>query len=83
MTSLLFKCIPCARHGKVPISENYQESPSRQLYAKKSNEPTERPIYQTTIQKTPLAVHARGFELVEMDTMGTGDGIHTDIKTTK
>jgi hypothetical protein len=83
MTSFLFKCIPCARSGKASISENYESAQPERLYTKKSNEPVEGRIYKTAVQKTPTAVRARGFEIVEMDTMGTGNGINTDIKTTK
>jgi hypothetical protein len=84
MTSFLFKCIPCARSGKVPISENDEESQPQRLYTTKSNVPIEDRIYHTTIQQTPTAIHARGYEIVEMDiTGGTENGINTDIKTTK
>jgi hypothetical protein len=83
MTSILFKCIPCARSRKIPISENYESPQPKRLYTKKSNEPVEGQIYQTSVQKTPTVIRARGFEIVEMDTMGTGNGINTDIKTTK
>ncbi|CAF1009025.1 unnamed protein product [Adineta steineri] len=81
MPSFLLKCIPCARSGKIPISENYQEqSQTQQIYRKKSNEPVEGRVYHRAIQQTPIAVRARGYEIVEMDTMGTGGG-NNDIKT--
>lgn len=84
MTSLLFKCFPCARSGKAAISEDYEPSQPRKLYAKKSNEPVEGRIYHTTVQKTPTAPRARGFDVIEMDTMGgTANEINTDTKTTK
>jgi hypothetical protein len=83
MTSLLFKFIPCVRSGKLPISENYEESQPVRKYSKKSFEPADGRIYQTSIQQTPTPIRARGFEEVEMDTMGIGNGINTDIKTTK
>lgn len=84
MASLLFKCIPCARSGKATINETYEPSEPKKLYAKKSNEPVEGRIYHAAVQKTPTTVHARGFEIVEMGTVGgADDGIHTDIKTTK
>jgi len=84
MTSFLFKCIPCARSGKIPISENDEQIPPQRIYAKKSNAPVEGRIYHAAVQQTPTAGHARGFELVEMDiTGGTENGINTDIKTTK
>ena len=82
MTSLLFKCIPCARSRKVPISERHETSQPERVYAK-SSEPIEPRIYQASIQKTPIVVRARGFEIVEMDTMGTESGINTDTKTRK
>lgn len=83
MASLFLKCIPCARSGRVPISENYETAQPRKLYAKKSNEPIEIPLCQSAVQKTPLTVHARGFEIVEMDAIGAGNGLNTDTKTSK
>jgi hypothetical protein len=83
MTSLLFKCIPCARSGKAPISEACEESQPQRVYRKKSTEPVEGRLYHTGIQQTPI-VRARGYEIVEMGTIDeTGNGINTDIKTTK
>lgn len=81
MASLFLKCIPCARSGRVPISENYEISQPTKLYAKKSNEPVERPLCQAPMQKTPLTNHARGFEIVEMGTVGTENGSNTVVKT--
>ncbi|CAF3864507.1 unnamed protein product [Rotaria sp. Silwood2] len=83
MTSLLFKCFPCGRTGKVPISEQYEKHQPERLYKKKSSEPVEAQLYVGTIQQTPTPIRARGFEIVEMDTIGTGNGINTDIKTIK
>jgi len=83
MTSFLLKCIPCARSGKVPISENYEQSQPQRLHTKKSSEPVEGQIYHATLQQTPTPLRARGFEIVEMDTVGTGNEFNTDIKTTK
>jgi hypothetical protein len=83
MTSILFKCIPCARSGKLTINESYERSQPERLYAKQSSEPAEARLFHTTVQKTPTVTHARGFEIVEMDTVGTGNGINTDTKTTK
>ena len=78
MTSLLFKCIPCARRGKIPVSAEKKKAP-RQLYRKKSIEQVK--CYSLSIQKTPTAPHARGFEIVETETMGTQNGINVDTQT--
>ncbi|CAF4518133.1 unnamed protein product [Rotaria sp. Silwood1] len=84
MTSLLFKCIPCGRTGKVPISEQHETHKQERLYKKKSSEPVETQLYYGKIQQTPTpVVRARGFDIVEMDTMGTENGMNTDIKTIK
>ena len=53
MTSFLFKCIPCARSGKVPISENDDQYQPQRLYTKKSSVPVEGRIYHAAIQQTP------------------------------
>jgi hypothetical protein len=82
MTSFLFKCIPCARSGKVPISENYEKPAAQRLKRKKSNEPVEGRIYQTSLQQTPV-VRSRGFDIIEMGTIGSDGGLNTDTKTTK
>ncbi|CAF0837444.1 unnamed protein product [Adineta ricciae] len=83
MPSFLYKCIPCARSGKVPISERHDESQPERLFKKKSNEPVEGRVYHATVQKTPIVVRARGFELVEMDTMDAGGGLNMGIQTSK
>jgi len=83
MTSFLLRCIPCARTGKVPISETDEISQPQRLYKKASNEPVQGRLYHASIQQTPTPIRARGFEIVEMDTIGTGNGVNTDIKTTK
>ena len=59
MTSFLFKCIPCARSGKVPISEIHEESQPQRLKTKKSTEPVEGRIYHTSIQQTPIHTCSR------------------------
>ena len=82
MTSLLFKCIPCARSRKIPISEIHEDSAPQRLKTKKSTEPVEGRIYQISNQQTPV-IRARGYEVVEMGTVGDNGGITTDTKTTK
>ncbi|CAF3713460.1 unnamed protein product [Rotaria sordida] len=83
MSSLLFKCIPCGRSGKVPISEKYDKHQPERLYKKKSSEPIEGQLHYGAIQQTPTTVRARAFEIIEMGTTGTGNGINTDTKTIK
>ena len=77
MTSILLKCIPCARSGKFTVNE--RPAPER-VYAKQSSQPVESRVYHATVQQTPAVPHARGFEIVEMDTIDTGNGIKTDTK---
>ncbi|CAF4595843.1 unnamed protein product [Rotaria magnacalcarata] len=78
MTSLLFKCIPCARSGKVPISENIQASLKKAQKAAPS-QPVESQKYSRSIQQTPTPLRARGYDTFEMDTAGTGnDGTTKD-----
>ncbi|CAF4306777.1 unnamed protein product [Rotaria socialis] len=78
MTSLLFKCIPCARSGKVPISENTQSYLTKAQKAVPS-QPVESQKYSRSIQQTPTPIRARGYDTFEMDTVGTGnDGTNKD-----
>lgn len=74
MGGLVFKCIPCGRRGKAPISEDYELSRAQPLYTRKLSEPIEGPLYQTAVQKTPTVVRARGFEEVNIGTVGTDNG---------
>ena len=83
MTSLLLKCIPCTRHRRESFSKTSEESQPAQVYAIESSAPVETRLHRATFQLTPEPLHARGFEIVEMGTVGTeGNGINTDIKTT-
>lgn len=83
MTSLFFKCIPCGRRGKASISEDYELTHAQPLHTRKFSEPVEGPLHQVAVQQTPIVVRARGFEDVHIGTVGTDNGLNTDIKQNK
>ena len=83
MSSFLFKLIPCARRGKVQISEKYNKSPQTRVRRRQSTEPIEYATKEVHMQQTPIIGRARGFETVEMGTINVGNDNNADIKTTK
>ena len=81
MASFLFKCIPCARRDRLSISDERGQAREPRVFAQAASEPVERGVYRVPKQQTPTTVRARGFETIEMDTVG--DGNLTDIKKRK
>ena len=78
MTSLLFKCIPCTRRGKLSISNDTYRTNAVQ-YAL-APEPIERQLAHAHVQSNAQISHARGFEDVAMGTVDHDNGIQSDTK---
>jgi hypothetical protein len=78
MASLLFKCIPCTRRGK--LSLHSEERRASQLRYVATSTPVECQMADIRPQSNAPISHARGFEEVAMGIVDYDTAVQTDTK---